>query len=105
MEMQLHSFCKFGCFCFQNCVIILVFNTNNSGIGALLSFSGLVQHIKHAKRFYILIEALLNGLPNVIRFLISITPIYLGFVVAGTTWFGHYSSYVSFLNNSSSAQY
>jgi len=64
------------------------------GMGALFSFAGIVQHIKHAKKFYILIEALINGVPNVVRFLISIAPVYLGFVIAGTAWFGHYSSYV-----------
>lgn len=66
----------------------------NRGFGSLVCYISCVQYLRYAPRFYILISALSNGLPSIARFLISIFPIFIGYAIAGTCWFGHYTRYV-----------
>lgn len=44
-----------------------------------------------------LMLALRIGMPNFFRFFASVMPVFLGFALSGTLFFGHISHYVSML--------
>lgn len=53
----------------------------------------MVQYLVYAPKFYMLVLVLSTGFPSIIRFVISIFPIFIGFSIAGTMWFGHFAKY------------
>eukprot|EP01117_Protostelium_nocturnum_P013265 TRINITY_DN4940_c0_g1_i1.p1 TRINITY_DN4940_c0_g1~~TRINITY_DN4940_c0_g1_i1.p1 ORF type:complete len:777 (+),score=184.20 TRINITY_DN4940_c0_g1_i1:136-2466(+) len=57
------------------------------GIGTLLSYSGLIRYLAFDSKYTVLISALGRGLPNVIRFLISALPIFIGYALFGLLYF------------------
>jgi hypothetical protein len=66
-----------------------------TGVGSLFAYVGLIGHLQYYAKFYTLIEAVKNAIPSISRFVIGILPIYIGYSLAGTVWFGHYAPFVS----------
>ncbi len=66
-----------------------------TGVGSLLAYVGLIGHLRYYAKFYTLIQAVRTAIPNITRFVVGIFPIYIGYALAGTLWFGHYAPFVS----------
>eukprot|EP00792_Barthelona_sp_PAP020_P002239 TRINITY_DN13695_c0_g1_i1.p1 TRINITY_DN13695_c0_g1~~TRINITY_DN13695_c0_g1_i1.p1 ORF type:complete len:678 (+),score=162.26 TRINITY_DN13695_c0_g1_i1:280-2034(+) len=58
------------------------------GLAALLGSFNLTRYLEFSSSYYIMIASLRIGLPIVMKFLLSIFPIYLGFCALGTLYFG-----------------
>jgi hypothetical protein len=69
-------------------------------LGAFFTFIQICKYYQFASKFYVLILALRTGLPNAIRFMISVFPVFIGYSLAGTLWFGHYAQYFSSIDTS-----
>lgn len=61
-----------------------------SGLGGLLSCLCVIRYLQFNAKFYVLILTLQKGLPDVIRFCCGVFPLFVAYVLSGTTWFGHY---------------
>jgi hypothetical protein len=77
--------------------VVNISNDFFTGIGSMLTCFCMIRYLQFHAKFYILILALQAGLPDVLRFLIGVIPLFIGYVMAGTVWFGHYSKNVCYV--------
>lgn len=70
------------------------------GLGALITYCNIIRYFQYYNKFYVLVLALRNGLPNVARFLVSSFPVFFGYALCGTILFGHYCNYFADIDNS-----
>jgi hypothetical protein len=54
-----------------------------SGIGTLLSWAYMTHYLEFNRKYTVLIDALINGLPDVLRFAAGAVPVYVGFALFG----------------------
>eukprot|EP00494_Astrolonche_serrata_P034185 UN34454 len=64
-----------------------------SGFGCLMCWLSVVQYLKFFPNAYYLISTLKMGCSNVMRFSLSILPVFLGFMFFGVAVFGAYHKY------------
>ncbi|KAL9654436.1 hypothetical protein ABK040_010459 [Willaertia magna] len=62
-------------------------------LGALLCATALAKYFNYQAKFYLAIRAFTSAIPNIIKYVLSILPVFIGFVLAGTCWFGFYTYY------------
>eukprot|EP00762_Andalucia_godoyi_P002933 ANDGO_04222.mRNA.1 hypothetical protein len=60
------------------------------GFGCLCSWVNLVRYFEFSPKLYILILTLRRGMPNVLRFVFGVAPVFLGYCIFGTIVFGAY---------------
>jgi len=65
-----------------------IFVPNNSvdiliGFGCMLAFIHLGRYLEYNKNYSTIYETIKRGLPNIIRYLIGVFPIFFGFVLFG----------------------
>jgi hypothetical protein len=65
------------------------------GFACFLSCINLVRYFEFTPRFYLLIMSLQKGMPNVLRFVIGVLPIFFGYALLGTAMFGAHTQYFS----------
>eukprot|EP01028_Stygiella_incarcerata_P010768 TRINITY_DN573_c0_g1_i1.p1 TRINITY_DN573_c0_g1~~TRINITY_DN573_c0_g1_i1.p1 ORF type:complete len:717 (-),score=152.42 TRINITY_DN573_c0_g1_i1:121-2271(-) len=63
------------------------------GFACFLSCINLVRYFEFTPRFYLLIMSLQKGMPNVLRFVIGVLPIFFGYALLGTAMFGAHTQY------------
>lgn len=61
------------------------------GLGVMLSSINMLRYFEYNKKFYIHVETLRNASMHIIRFLISVSPMYWGYAIFGVINFGPYS--------------
>jgi len=70
------------------------------GLGGLMTWTSTIRFFQFAPNFYMFTTAFERGLPQVVRFIISVMPMFIGFGLCGTIMFGEYSRYFLDLNES-----
>ena len=96
-----------GCFCIMiACTLGLSsefgYNTSEAyyivfGLGVMLSSVNMLRYFEYNKKFYLHVETLRNCAMHIIRFLISVSPIYWGYAIFGVLNFGPYTWKVCWL--------
>eukprot|EP00762_Andalucia_godoyi_P002995 ANDGO_04210.mRNA.1 hypothetical protein len=61
------------------------------GMSSLLQWVNMVRYFEFSPKLYLLILTLRNGMPGLLRFVIGVAPIFVGYAVLGTIVFGSYS--------------
>ena len=62
-----------------------------SGLGVMLSCFNMLRYFEVNKRFYLHVETLRNASAHILRFLVSVSPIYWGYAIFGVLNFGPYT--------------
>ena len=65
------------------------------GLGVLLSSANMLRYFEYNKKFFLHVQTLRNCSMHILRFLISVSPVYWGFAIFGVLNFGPYSWKVS----------
>lgn len=76
---------------------------NLFGFSAALALVSLVQYLAHFRSLYILYSTLAHGIPQILKFLVGVFPVYLSFVVCAVCLFGFHSHWFVSLGDSSNA--
>lgn len=59
--------------------------------GAFLSFVCIMQYLKYFPKFYVTVLGLFNGIKHILKVIIGQLPLFIGFILTGTLWFGSYA--------------
>lgn len=70
-----------------------------AGLACMLSWVELVQYVQHNTVFYVLILTLRKATPRLLRFLVGILPIFIGFDLFGVVFFAPYTDYFADMSN------
>ncbi|KAF4668669.1 Tubulin tyrosine ligase-like, member [Perkinsus chesapeaki] len=76
---------------------------NLIGFSTAFALVSLVQYFAHFRSLYILYSTLAHGIPQIIKFLVGVLPVYVSFVVCGVCLFGFQSHWFIGLGDSSNA--
>ncbi|KAF4731109.1 Mucolipin-2, partial [Perkinsus olseni] len=76
---------------------------NLFGFSAAFALVSLVQYLAHFRSLYILYSTLAHGIPQILKFLVGVLPVYLSFVVCAVCLFGFHSHWFVSLGDSSNA--
>lgn len=69
-----------------------------TALGCMMAWINMVQYFEHSSSYYILILTLRQGTPRVIRFLVGVLPVFLGYAIFGVAFFASYSENFSTLD-------
>ncbi|KAF4759185.1 Mucolipin-2 [Perkinsus olseni] len=78
---------------------------NLFGFSAAFALVSLVQYLAHFRSLYILYSTLAHGIPQILKFLVGVLPVYLSFVVCAVCLFGFHSHWFVSLGDSSNARF
>lgn len=68
-------------------IVPLVYSEMFIGFGAMLIWVSLTRYIEHSKDFSFISRTIAHGFPDVLRHLINVIPIYVGFAMLGMSIF------------------
>ena len=61
------------------------------GLGIMLSSANMIRYFEYNKKFFLHVETIRNAAAHIIRFLVSVSPVYWGYAIFGVLNFGPYS--------------
>jgi len=70
-----------------------LFSQTCFAIGSFCSSLNITRYFNYQAKFYLAVKAFTRAIPNVMRYVLSISPIFAGFVFAGCMWFGFFTTY------------
>jgi hypothetical protein len=71
------------------------------GLGCMMAWITMVQYFEHSGSYYVLILTLKKGTPRVLRFVIGIMPIFVGYALFGVALFSPYSDHFASMDDAS----
>jgi hypothetical protein len=71
------------------------------GLGCMMAWITMVQYFEHSGSYYVLILTLKKGTPRVLRFVVGILPIFVGYAIFGVAIFSPYSDYFASMDDAS----
>jgi hypothetical protein len=65
-----------------------------TGLGCMMAWVNVVQYFEGSSSYYVLVTTLRKGLPRVMRFLLGVLPIFIGYALFGVAFFATQSDKV-----------
>lgn len=72
-----------------------------NGIGCMMAWVTMVQYFEHSSSYYVLILTLKRGTPRVVRFVLGVLPVFLGYAIFGVAYFSSSSASFASLDSAS----